>query len=60
MLVCTATGVEVDTHTTYSRADLRRARWARLMLRCPGCRTEHVFDFADARLRPLVKDGQAD
>jgi len=60
MLICAATGAEIDTHTTYSQADLRRARSAKLMLRCPRCRKEHVFDFADARLRPLVKDGHAD
>jgi hypothetical protein len=30
-----------------------RATAAKLRLRCPYCRKYHVFNFADAQLRPI-------
>ncbi len=53
MLVCATTGQSIDTGVRYKKADLARAKDASLRLRCPHCRTYHVFNFADAKLRPI-------
>ena len=53
MLVCMATGQEIDTGAHYSWDDLARTRRAKLLLRCPFCRQSHLFNFADARLKPI-------
>jgi hypothetical protein len=52
MLVCVATGQEIDTGVRYSRDDLAKARRAKLLLPCPFCRQSHLFHFTDARLEP--------
>jgi len=53
MLVCGATGGEIDTHTRYSQDDLGRTKAAKLLLRCPHCDKSHVFYFSDARLKSI-------
>jgi cytochrome c-type biogenesis protein CcmH/NrfF len=53
MLVCATTGQSIDTGVRYHKADLTRATAAKIRLRCPHCHKYHVFDFADARLRPI-------
>ena len=53
MLVCAMTGQSVDTGVGYRKSDLARTTAAKLRLRCPFCRKHHVFNFADAKLRPL-------
>jgi hypothetical protein len=52
-LVCAATGGEVSTGVVYSNDDLCRAKRAKLLLRCPSCDTEHVFNFSGAYLKPI-------
>jgi hypothetical protein len=53
MLVCPDSGAEVSTHTLYSIHDLQRARAAKLLLYCPSCKKEHIFNFSDGRLDPV-------
>jgi len=52
-LVCTRTGAEISTHTPYTQDDLSRVIKAKLLLRCSGCQQMHLFNFSDARLKPL-------
>lgn len=52
MLVCTATGGEVDTGIPYSHPELARASRVTLHEDCPFCREAHLFKFSDARLVP--------
>jgi hypothetical protein len=54
-LVCPATDAEISTGAVYSRDDLHRARRAQLLLRCPSCNIDHVFNFSDAYLKPIVQ-----
>jgi hypothetical protein len=53
VLVCTATGGEIDSGVVYSQADLTRAKQAKLLLHCRHCRKQHQFKFCEARLKPL-------
>jgi hypothetical protein len=53
MLVCAATGQCIDTGVRYEPTDLERVTAAKLRLRCPFCQKDHLFSFADARLRPM-------
>jgi hypothetical protein len=55
MLACTVTGEIIDTGVRYTASDLRRAGAAKLRTRCPFCRKTHMFNFADAKLRPLKR-----
>ena len=55
ILVCVATGGEIDTGVFYEATDLQRVEAAKLLLACPSCHTQHLFHFSDARLRPLTK-----
>jgi len=57
ILVCPLSGAEVETHTLYTADDLQRARAAKLLLYCSGCKKEHIFNFSDARLDPVASDG---
>lgn len=53
MLVCAVTSQRIDTGVRYQETDLARTTAAKLRLRCPFCRKYHVFNFADAKLRPI-------
>jgi hypothetical protein len=55
MLVCKVTGEIIDTGVRYTASDLGRAAAAKLRMRCPFCRKTHMFNFADATLRPLKR-----
>jgi hypothetical protein len=55
MLVCATTGQSIDTGVRYKKADLTRVKEAKLRLRCPHCHKYHVFSFADAKLRPILR-----
>jgi hypothetical protein len=55
VLVCARTGTEINSHTPYTQEDLARVRPAKLLLRCRFCRQTHLFNFSEARLKPLGK-----
>jgi hypothetical protein len=55
-LVCAATGGEISSGAIYHSNDLKRARKARLHLRCRFCGKSHLFGFADARLGPIRRE----
>ena len=54
MLTCSTTGQAVDTGVCYDADDLSRANAAKLRMHCHHCGKTHIFNFADAKLRPLV------
>jgi len=53
-LICTATQGEISTGAIYNREDLARTRGASLLVHCPFCQKQHLFNFADAVLRPIA------
>jgi len=53
MLTCSMTGQTIDTGVRYDADDLSRTNAAKLRMRCPHCGKTHLFNFADAKLRPL-------
>jgi hypothetical protein len=54
MLVCAATRGEISTGAVYTQEDLARTRRAKVHSYCPFCGEAHVFNFSDARLRPIL------
>lgn len=52
-LVCMQTGREIDTRTPYTQDDLAKAEWVKLLLHCRFCRKTHLFNFSDARVKPI-------
>jgi hypothetical protein len=53
-LICSATLGEISTGAVYSQEDWARARRAKLLVHCPFCGKEHLFNFSDAVLRPIA------
>src|ERR1700687_5858730 len=53
MLVCVATRGEISPRAVYTKDDLARTRRAKLHVYCRFSGESHVFNFSDARLRPI-------
>jgi hypothetical protein len=53
MLVCVATRGEISTGVVYTKDDLAQARRAKVHDNCPFGGEAHVFNFSNARLRPI-------
>ena len=49
-LMCAVTGQPVNTGVRFQQAALNRVARAQLRMRCPHCRSAHLFAFAQARL----------
>jgi hypothetical protein len=58
-LICVETAKGINTGVIYTQDDLKRAKPAKLLLQCRHCGKSHIFNFSDARLRPIGAEARS-